>query len=106
FGRAREEMLALDAFGTFVAAEERETLRARAQARDHGEPVPTDFEIQGLHKDGSVFPMRVRTAPCPVAGPRATLYLVEDARERGVSAQLIRGLVDVSVALQRERSEE
>lgn len=49
-----DEVLALGSVEALLPPHERERLRGMNQARDRGEPVPIQYEYDGLRKDGSI----------------------------------------------------
>lgn len=105
-GTTAEALRALpDPMASVVAPAQLAQIRERFSARSRNEPVPDNYELQLQTASGVVVPGRIRIARYPQGGPDASLYLFEEAGERGRSTRFIRGLVDVAVAAQRERSE-
>jgi len=104
-GRPAVEVLAMDPLEALVFPSQVPLLRERMLARGRREPVPDDYEGELRSASGQPVPVRVKVGPCPSVGAAASLYLFEETHERNRSSQLIRGLVDVAVAVQRELTE-
>ncbi len=104
-GQEAGALVGRDPFEALDFDDEGGQLRERNRARRRGEPVPDDFECVLRHSSGNEVPLRARVAPFPASGAGATLYLFEESQERARSARLIRGLIDVAAAAQREGTE-
>ncbi|HUJ25595.1 MAG TPA: GAF domain-containing protein, partial [Myxococcales bacterium] len=89
----------------FVAEEEREAVQARYLARMRGEAVPDEYDFHIRAPGGRILPARMRVSRFPLAGPDVYLALFSDERIRERSADMIRGLVEVAVAAQGQRTE-
>jgi signal transduction histidine kinase len=102
--RSLEELRSTPDICAFLPPEDRERFLQDFEARLRGKPVPEEYSFSGLREDGTHITARVRIAPFPLAGPEATLFLSLRDRDRERSGQLIRGLVDASIAVQTERT--
>jgi PAS domain S-box-containing protein len=58
-GYTREEMLKADSLMEFATPESQETVARYVKARIQGKPAPTLYEIDMIHKDGSIIPVEV-----------------------------------------------
>ena len=102
--RSLDELRSTPDICAFLPPEDRARFLQDFDARLRGEPVPEEYSFNGLREDGTHITARVRIAPFPLAGPHATLFLSLRDRDRERSGQLIRGLVDASIAVQTERT--
>lgn len=69
--------------GDWWAPEWREIVLDRAARRSRGEPVPTEYEGQGLRADGSQFPLHASVAMVDLPDGPATIGFLTDMTERG-----------------------
>jgi len=83
----------------------------RIARRARGESVSPDFEVKGRRGDGTVFPMRLVTAPVELADGPAMLACISDLSEQAATEERLlayqerlRALTsDLAVAEERER---
>ncbi len=104
-GVEREELVQSDTFARFVPEKEQEAMRARHLNRAKNLPSPDDYDYMLRTAKGEPLLVRLRISACPPGGEGAQLYLVEPMQRPTRPAQIIRGLVDVAWAVQREQSE-
>lgn len=105
-GHSREVLLAAgSAIEAFVAPAERDAVQARYLARMRGEPVPDEYDFHMRGRDDRLVPARLRISKFPHGGPDTYLAVLSDERVREKSADMIRGLVEVAVAAQDQRTE-
>jgi PAS domain S-box-containing protein len=58
FGYAVDEIMAMESILALIAPHDRETAAGYGEARVSGENPPSDYELQGVHKDGSLIWLR------------------------------------------------
>ncbi len=75
----------------FVTPEWREMVRSYNHLRVTGQPVPAQYEVNALRKDGSTFPMLVASARVDLPDGTASLVIFTDITERNqVRAKIAR----------------
>ena len=74
------------------APEFRETIMERAQRRARGEPVLSDYEGMGQHKDGSQFPVQISVALVELPDGMASVAFLTDISERKRAEEKLRQL--------------
>ena len=91
-----------------VAAEGREKFIERGLRRQQGLPVDTLYEIPGLRKDGTVFPVALEVTPLVLNDGPAQVYFAQDITDRKQAEQtgseqrkLAEALRDIASALNR-----
>jgi PAS domain S-box-containing protein len=76
-----DEELATLAMDDMVAPESRDMVRQMLARRRQGLPVPSEYEFEGLRRDGTTFPALVKTAPIDLPDGPATLVFHIDLTE-------------------------
>ena len=105
-GHPREALLsARSVIDAFVAPADRPSVMARYLARQRGEDVPSEYDFHLNDANGALRLIRMRVCPFPPAGPDLYLAIFSDERMRERSADVIRGLVEVAVAAQQQRTQ-
>jgi len=91
---------------TLVVPVERRRLEALQAARDRGDPAPTQYEVEGIRKDGSRISVEVLASPVVWEGEPATMGTMVDVTERRraeaalrESQQTLRAVIDAVPAL-------
>jgi PAS domain S-box-containing protein len=102
-GRTREEVVG-GRFIDFCAPYERDWVTERYRRRTAGEPVPDTYDLDVLHKDGTIVPTEVWLRGDP-AGDTVLCQLC-DRTERMKRARLLHELVLLGASLQAELSDD
>ncbi len=101
-GYSEEEVLSADSFLDFCTPESQKLLVKYFMARISGEPVPNQYEVEFIHKNGEIIPVEatvsLRMKGDEIAGSVAT---IRDIRQRKKaeealrkSEELLRGFMD------------
>ncbi|NOT04350.1 MAG: PAS domain S-box protein [Anaerolineales bacterium] len=83
-----------------IAPESREMVRKYVQSRAQGLPTPSDYEVNGLRKNGCTFIMDVRTSTYVLQDEQYTLVILRDITERKQAEEKIRRQINYLTALQ------
>ncbi|CAN5135749.1 hypothetical protein BH09MYX1_BH09MYX1_13760 [soil metagenome] len=102
-GRTRDEVMG-QTFIDFCAPGERAWVRERYRRRSLGEPVPDNYDLDVLHKDGTIVPTEVWLRGDP--GDDTVVCQICDRTVRLERARLLRQLVELGASLQAELSDE
>jgi|WetSurMetagenome_2_1015567.scaffolds.fasta_scaffold16900_3 PAS domain S-box-containing protein len=80
-GYCREELLRMR-YWDFMHPDFKDLIRERGQARQRGEPVPTQYELKVVKKTGEERWVAIYSAPFQIAGELAILGTAFDVTER------------------------
>jgi PAS domain S-box-containing protein len=75
---------------TRVAPESRDTVAGYIRNRERGEAAPRTYEIKGLRKDGTVFPLYVEVSRIRLMGESVSVAFFTDFTERKQMEELLR----------------
>jgi PAS domain S-box-containing protein len=90
FGYERGEVLEGRPVGDFIAPTDREEVLEHGRRRAAGLDVPSDYEVTGLRRDGSPFPMHIAVAHARLADGPASVAFLTDISARKLADEALR----------------
>jgi PAS domain S-box-containing protein len=70
-GYSPEEILMMNTVVQLISPKDQKRMIKYKEARHQGKDAPTDYEYQGVHKDGSFIWLENRVQSCPMGEPRS-----------------------------------
>ncbi|MEX1103468.1 MAG: PAS domain S-box protein, partial [Dehalococcoidia bacterium] len=98
-GFTRDELLAHQFFQDLMHPDDREMIVARGRARVRGEPVPPDYDVSVIARDGRRVWLHIHASMVEYQGRSCSLVSALDISERKEAEAAVQFLADVSAEL-------
>jgi PAS domain S-box-containing protein len=98
-GYTRDELLAPQFFQNLIHPDDRDMIVARGQARVRGEPVPADYDLSIITRDGRRVWLHIHASLVRYKGRECSLVSALDISERREAEAAVQFLADVSAEL-------
>jgi PAS domain S-box-containing protein len=99
-----QEILTMPSMESLFAPHERTHMRCYREARLQGQKVPAQYEVDALHKDGSIVTLESVTRVITWEGQPAIQAMLVDITERKRAEAALREAKDAAVAAARVKS--